>query len=85
MTIIKNHFEVFLVTSKKQGNDIIESIRARFPGPLWFRGTVGLYLNVKDCVIMTVVSQNSRVRERQFVTAIDYLPLATTFLRFQIM
>jgi hypothetical protein len=25
MTIIKNHFEVFLVTSKKQGNGIIES------------------------------------------------------------
>jgi hypothetical protein len=25
MTIIKNHFEVFLVTSKKQGNCIIES------------------------------------------------------------
>jgi hypothetical protein len=24
MTIIKNHFEVFLVTSKKQGNGIIE-------------------------------------------------------------
>jgi hypothetical protein len=25
MTIIKNHFEVFLVTSKKQGNGIIEA------------------------------------------------------------
>jgi hypothetical protein len=25
MTIIKNHFEVFLVTSKKLGNGIIES------------------------------------------------------------
>jgi hypothetical protein len=25
MTIIKNHFEVLLVTSKKQGNGIIES------------------------------------------------------------
>jgi hypothetical protein len=25
MTIIKNHFEVFLLTSKKQGNGIIES------------------------------------------------------------
>jgi hypothetical protein len=25
MTIIKNHFEVFLVTSKNQGNGIIES------------------------------------------------------------
>jgi hypothetical protein len=25
MTIIKNHFKVFLVTSKKQGNGIIES------------------------------------------------------------
>jgi hypothetical protein len=25
MTIIKNHFEVFIVTSKKQGNSIIES------------------------------------------------------------
>jgi hypothetical protein len=25
MSIIKNHFEVFLVTSKKLGNDIIES------------------------------------------------------------
>jgi hypothetical protein len=25
MTIIKNHFEVFLVTSKKQGSGIIES------------------------------------------------------------
>jgi hypothetical protein len=25
MTIIKNHIEVFLVTSKKQGNGIIES------------------------------------------------------------
>jgi hypothetical protein len=25
MTIIKNHFEVFLVTSKKQGNGIIDS------------------------------------------------------------
>jgi hypothetical protein len=25
MTVIKNHFEVFLVTSKKQGNGIIES------------------------------------------------------------
>jgi hypothetical protein len=25
MSIIKNHFEVFLVTSKKQGNCIIES------------------------------------------------------------
>jgi hypothetical protein len=25
MTIIKNHFEVFLVTSKKQENGIIES------------------------------------------------------------
>jgi hypothetical protein len=25
MTIIKNHFEVFLVTSKKHGNGIIES------------------------------------------------------------
>jgi hypothetical protein len=25
MTIIKNHFEDFLVTSKKQGNGIIES------------------------------------------------------------
>jgi hypothetical protein len=25
MTIIKNHFEVFLVTSKKQRNGIIES------------------------------------------------------------
>jgi hypothetical protein len=25
MTIIKNHFEVFFVTSKKQGNGIIES------------------------------------------------------------
>jgi hypothetical protein len=25
MIIIKNYFEVFLVTSKKQGNDIIES------------------------------------------------------------
>jgi hypothetical protein len=25
MTIIKNHFEVFLVTLKKQGNGIIES------------------------------------------------------------
>jgi hypothetical protein len=25
MTIIKNHFEVFLVTSKKQGNGTIES------------------------------------------------------------
>jgi hypothetical protein len=25
MTIIKNHCEVFLVTSKKQGNGIIES------------------------------------------------------------
>jgi hypothetical protein len=36
MTIIKNHIEVFLVTSKKQGNDIIDlkvglySIKARF-------------------------------------------------------
>jgi hypothetical protein len=26
MTIIKNHFEVFLVTSKKHGNGIIYSI-----------------------------------------------------------
>jgi hypothetical protein len=25
MTIIKNHFEVFLVTSKRHGNGIIES------------------------------------------------------------
>jgi hypothetical protein len=25
MTVIKNHFEVFLVTSKKQGNGIIDS------------------------------------------------------------
>ncbi|CAH1374878.1 unnamed protein product [Tenebrio molitor] len=25
MTIIKNHFEVFILTSKKQGNGIIES------------------------------------------------------------
>jgi hypothetical protein len=25
MTIIKNHFEVFILTSKKQGNSIIES------------------------------------------------------------
>jgi hypothetical protein len=25
MTIIKNHFEVFIMTSKKQGNGIIES------------------------------------------------------------
>jgi hypothetical protein len=25
MTVIKNHFEVFLMTSKKQGNGIIES------------------------------------------------------------
>jgi hypothetical protein len=25
MTTIKNHFEVFLVTPKKQGNDFIES------------------------------------------------------------
>jgi hypothetical protein len=25
MTTIKNHFEVFIVTSKKQGNSIIES------------------------------------------------------------
>jgi hypothetical protein len=25
MTIINNHFEVFLMTSKKQGNGIIES------------------------------------------------------------
>jgi hypothetical protein len=24
MTIIKNHFEVFIVTSKKQGNSIID-------------------------------------------------------------
>jgi hypothetical protein len=32
-----------------------------------------------------LVSQNPRVREREFVTAIGYLPLATTFLRFQFM
>jgi hypothetical protein len=25
MTVIKNHFEVFLMTSKKNGNDIVES------------------------------------------------------------
>jgi hypothetical protein len=25
MTIIKNHFDVFILTSKKQGNGIIES------------------------------------------------------------
>jgi hypothetical protein len=25
MTVIKNHFEIFLVTSKKQGNGVIES------------------------------------------------------------
>jgi hypothetical protein len=36
MTIIKNHFEVFFVTSKKQGNGIIES-------------KVGLYYNQIQC------------------------------------
>jgi hypothetical protein len=29
MTIIKNHFEVFILTSKKQGNGIIESIKCQ--------------------------------------------------------
>jgi hypothetical protein len=71
------------VTSKKQGNGIIESIRAGFPGPWWFRGTVGLYLNVKNCVIMT--DWSAKIQGLEFVTVIDYLPLATTFLRFHIM
>jgi hypothetical protein len=31
MTIIKNHFEVFLVTSQKQGNGIIESKVGLYP------------------------------------------------------
>jgi hypothetical protein len=40
MTIIKNHFEVFILTSKKQGNGIIES-------------KVGLSIYIKQSRVIT--------------------------------
>jgi hypothetical protein len=39
MTVIKNHFEVFLMTSKKQGNGSIESKSGLY--------SVHTYLSVK--------------------------------------
>jgi hypothetical protein len=58
MTIIKNHFEVFLVTSKKQGN---QRCRRQF-----FKCTNQIQRNVLNCTQLSV--PNSKNYQTRYVT-----------------
>jgi hypothetical protein len=63
MTIIKNHFEVFLVTSKKQGNGIIESKVVLYS----IKASSHIFVSCgQDLVYLILILQSCDAREGPF-------------------